>query len=116
MQNGNITLVRGDDQTIGVNVFTSSGTAFNLSGYSLVFTARQTQIYSSSPLLIETTTGHINPLSGLSQIVFPGSATAGFDDLQHFFDIKLISTGNLSSGISGTTTTLMYGNFQMYPL
>lgn len=110
MQNGNITLVRGDDQTIGVNVYTSSGTAFNLSGYSLVFTARQTQSYFSSPWLTETTTGHINPVSGLSQLTFAGGDTRGLDDLQHFYDIKLIG-----SGASGTTTTLMYGTFQLLP-
>ena len=112
MQNGNITLVRGDSQTIGVTVLTSSGTAFNLSGYNLVFTARQTQIYSSCVLLTELTpsSGHINPVSGLSQLTFASSDTQGIDDLMHFYDIKLIGTGN-----SGTTTTLMYGNFQVLP-
>ena len=116
MQNGNITLVRGDDAVIGVNVYTSSGTAFNLSGYALVMTARQTQLYSSSPLLIVTTTGHLNAASGISQLTFSGAATAGIDDLQHFFDIKLYSSGFGTTGTPYTTTTLMYGNFQMFPL
>lgn len=109
MQNGNITLVRGDDAIIGVNVLTSSGTAFNLSGYSLIFTARQTQSYFSPIILTEVTTGHINPVSGLSQLTFAAADTAGFDDLNHFFNIKLISSGSI------TTTTLMYGNFQALP-
>jgi hypothetical protein len=110
MQQGTINLVRGDDQTIGVSVFTSSGTPFNLNGYSLIFTARQAQSYISPVLLTEITTGHINPISGLTQLTFASADTKNIDDLQHFFDIKLIS-----SGATGTTTTLMYGNFQVLP-
>lgn len=110
MQQGNIALVRGDDQTIGINVFTSSGTAFNLSGYALVFATRQNQSYFSPVILTEITTGHINPAAGLSQLTFAAADTAGFDDLNHFFNIKLIGLGSGS-----TTTTLMYGNFQVLP-
>jgi hypothetical protein len=115
MQNSNIVLVRGDDQTIGVNVYTSSGTAFNLSGYSLVFTARQTQVFSSAPLLIEATTGHISSISGISQLVFAGGDTVGMDDLSHYYDIKLISNSGLINPSGVTTTTLIYGNFNLVP-
>lgn len=112
-QINNITLLRGDDQTIGVNVFTSSGTPFNLSGYALTCAIRENQIWSSPSILIEQTTGHINSLSGISQLIFAGSDTAGMDDLLHYYDIKLISNSGLINPSGITTTTLMYGNFNV---
>lgn len=110
MQNGNISLVRGDDQAIGVTVTTSSGTPYNLSGCYITFLARENTNYFSNPWLQEQTgpSGHLNPTLGLSQIVFNATDTSGFDDLNHYYDIKLLSA-------LGTTTTLMYGLFNLLP-
>lgn len=108
MQQGNLSLVRGDDQVVGVTVLTPSGTPYNLSGCLLVFTAHQNENYFSPSWLIETTTGHLSPVDGLSQIAFPASGTAGLDDLNHYYDIKLYSQ-------QGTITTLIYGLFNLLP-
>jgi hypothetical protein len=110
MQNGNLTLVRGDDQVVGITVTTPSGTLYNLSGCTHVFQAMQNENYFSNPWLTETTgpSGHLVSVSGLSQLVFAAADTSGLDDLNHYYSIKLYSA-------LGTTTTLLYGTFNLIP-
>lgn len=107
MLNGTLTLVRGDDQDVGVTVTNSDGSAYNLSGCALIFTARQTN-WSSPVILQKTTTGHIAAESGLSQISFASGDTIGINDLQHYYDIKLRSA-------VPTITTLINGPFYIVP-
>ena len=110
MQNGNISLVRGDDTALAVTVTNSDGTCYNLSGCTLVFQANQNQNYFSPPWLNVQTgpSGHISAVSGLSQLFFSGAVTSGMDDLNHYYSIRLYSA-------IGTTTTLINGIFTLIP-
>lgn len=107
MLNGTLTLVRGDDQDVGVTLTNPDGTPYNLSGCALLFTARQNTW--SSPVMFQiNTTGHIAPESGISQIPFVSSNTINVNDTKHFFDLKLI---NALTGI----TTLVSGPLFIVP-
>lgn len=107
MLNGTLTLVRGDDQDVGVTITNTDGSAYNLSGCSIQFTARQTN-WSSPIILQKTTTGHIAAESGLSRISFASGDTFNINDMQHYYDVKLISS-------VPTVTTLIGGPFYVVP-
>lgn len=107
MLNGTLTLVRGDDQDVGLTITNPDGSAYNLSGCALLFTAKQST-WNSPILFQKTTTGHIAPESGLSQISFVSNDTANINDLPKYFDVKLI---NSLTGI----TTLVTGPLYIVP-
>ncbi len=107
MINGTLTLVRGDDQDVGMAVVNTDGTPYILSGCSLTFTARR-DLYTSPVILQKVVTGHLAPESGLSQLSFVSADTANINDQKHFFDIKLLSAVN-------RTSTLMDGWFYVKP-
>ncbi len=107
MLNGTLTLVRGDDQDVGITLTNPDGTPYNLSGCALLFTARQT-VWSSPIMFQKNTTDHLAPESGLSQISFVTADTAHINDTKHFFDLKLITA------ITGITT-LVSGPFYVVP-
>ncbi len=107
MQNANLSLVRGDDQDVGMTVLTASGTPYNLSGCVLAFQARQTTYFS--PLILEKQASmHLDATGGLSQLTFIPADTNGIDDLDHYYDIKLQSA-------AGKINTLVYGIFTVQP-
>lgn len=108
MQNGTLTLVRGDDTTVGVTVTNTDGTIYVLSGCSLVFTARHDTRYASQVILSKTVTGHLAPESGVSTLVFVSGDTININDLPHYFDIKLFTS-------APTITTLMNGLLFVIP-
>lgn len=108
MQHGNLTLVRGDDQTVAITVTNPDNSPYDLSGCAITFLARQSQNYFSDSLFAVQTTQHISNISGISQLFFSGSITSGLNDSPRFYDIKLTSS-------LGLVTTLVYGTFQLAP-
>jgi hypothetical protein len=111
MQQGNLTLCRGDDTVLGLTITNPDGSAYNLSGCYITFNARANGNYFSPVILTEQTgpTGHLSAVSGLSQLTFAAADTSGINDVARYYDIKLLSALN-------TTTTLIYGSFQLAPL
>ena len=107
MLNGTLTLVRGDDQDVGVTITNTDGTPYILSGCGLTFTARR-DLYNTPIILQNTVTGHLVPESGLSQFTFTSATTSNINEQKHYFDIKLTSTG-------GRITTLMDGFLYVVP-
>lgn len=108
MINGNLSLCRGDDQDVGINVTNPDGSYYNLSGCTILFNARKDTNYYSPVILSKTVTGHYGAASGASMISFTSGDTFGLDNVPYFFDIKLISANN-------KVTTLIAGNLIMYP-
>lgn len=108
MQKGSLSLVRNDDQDLGITVLNPDQSAYNLSGCALIFTAR-TPAYFSDPLINKTVTNHLDPVAGLSQFSFVPADTAGLSDKPYFFDIRLISAASKA-------TTLIYGDLTILPL
>lgn len=109
MINANLTLVRGDDQDVGVYVYNPDGGSYNLSGCSLTFTARESDFFNNPPVLQKTVTGHYGAVSGASYISFASGDTANLGDRRFSYDIKLFSTGQ-------KLTTLVYGQFILVPI
>lgn len=108
MQSANLSLVRGDDQDVGINVTQPDGSTYNLSGCLLTFTARQ-NTYNSIIVLQKVVTGSGSAaLTGLATLSFTSGDTASFNDNPYFYDIRLLSTGL-------KTTTLVYGQFSLFP-
>ena len=108
MQNGVLTLVRGDDVDVGVTVQNTDGTPYILSGASLTFSARSNSFYDSTVVLTKVVTGHLAPESGLSAFTFTSGDTLNINDQKHYFDIKLFSSAN-------KTSTLMNGALYVVP-
>ncbi len=108
MLNGTLTLVRGDDQDVGVVVSNSDGSAYILSGATLIFSARRSLLYDSQIILEKVITGHLAPESGLSVISFASADTININDQKHYMDLKLFSA-------SSSTTTLMNGILLVVP-
>ncbi len=108
MLNGTLTLVRGDDQNVGITVSNPDGSPYILSGATLVFAARRSFLWDSQIVLSKTVTGHLAPESGLSYIPFVSSDTININDQPHYMDLKLISSNSI-------TTTLMNGNLFVVP-
>jgi hypothetical protein len=107
MQNGSLSLVRGDDVDVGLQINNPDQTAYNLSGCALTFTARQNAFFSTV-LLTKTVTQHLSNTGGTSQFSFVPADTLSMDDTTHYFDIKLTSA-------SGKISTLMYGDLTIRP-
>lgn len=107
MIRADLSLVRGDDQDVGLSLAQPDGSAYNLSGCAFTFTARQ-DTYFSAPILTKIVTDHLDPVAGLSQLFFVPADTASLDDLTHYFDIKLTSA-------AGKISTLCYGDFTVKP-
>lgn len=108
MQNGVLTLVRGDDVDVGITVQNTDGTPYILSGASLTFAARTNNFYDSPIILSKVVTGHLAPESGLSTFTFTSGDTLGINDQKHYFDIKLYSA-------AAKTSTLMNGTLYVVP-
>lgn len=108
MQNSTLSLVRGDDQDVGINVNNPDGSYYNLSGCAIIFGLHQDANYFSNIILQKTVTGHYGAVSGASMISFVSGDTAGLGDCTYFFDVKLISAAN-------KVTTLMAGDLLIYP-
>ena len=107
MQTGILSLVRGDDQEIGITVNNSDGTPYNLSGSSLILTARGSE-YFSDIIFQSSGDSHISPESGISEIALSSTVTASGGNKKYYFDVKLLDTGN-------KITTLMAGDLLFYP-
>ena len=107
MRSGTLTLVRGDNQTLGVTVTQPDGTVYNLSGASLIFTAKD-PVRFSEQIIYKSGSSHLAPESGISQITFDPADTDGLGKQKYYFDIKLLSSLN-------TVTTLVYGNLLILP-
>lgn len=108
MQNGVLTLVRGDDVDVGVTILNTDGSPYILSGATLQFSANQNNFYNSPVILNKTVTGHLAPESGISSFPFTSGDTINMDDQKHFFNIKLYSS-------AGRTSTLMAGTLYVVP-
>lgn len=109
MLNANLSLVRGDDQDVGVNVTNPDGSYYNLSGCSLTFTARESDFFNAPPIIQKVVTGHYGAASGASLISFGSGDTAGLGDRRFYYDIKLFSTGQ-------KLTTLVCGLLLFAPI
>ena len=107
MLQGDLYLVRGDDQDVCVAVNTPDGTPYNLSGCALIFTARD-NLYFSPIVLTKVITSHIDPTNGISNFPFTTGDTASLNDTSFYYDIKLLSS-------SSRTITLAAGNFRVFP-
>lgn len=102
-----LSLIRGDDQDVGINVTNPDGSPYNLSGTVLTFSARQ-NTYNSTLLLQKLLSGGAANATGLTTLSFVPSDTSGLGDSLYYFDIKLLTTGL-------KTTTLTYGQLSLYP-
>lgn len=108
MQAANLNLYRGDDADVNLFVSQPDGSSYNLSGCSLTFTARQ-NTSESAVILTKLATGtYSGVITGLSTLSFVPSDTSGLGDQPYYYDIKLFSTGQ-------KLTTLVYGQFSIYP-
>ena len=106
MINGTLTLVRGDDQDVGVTVTNPDSTPYILSGCALTFTAQQSAA-NATPIL-SLGANIYDPENGLAKFTFIPSDTTNIDDQSHAFTIRLSSSG-------GKITTLMNGCFTVVP-
>lgn len=106
MQNATLTLVRGDDQDVGVTVRNPDGSAYNLTDCTLTLTVRQ-NTYFSPVVLAKSVTQHLDPTNGSSQISFVPAETEGMDESTRYFDIRLTAGGKVK--------TLAYGPFLVRP-
>lgn len=107
MQSGILNLARGNDQEIGITVNDSAGEPYNLSGCSIIFTARDSD-YFSDIIILKTGTSHIAPESGITEITLVPSDTSHLGNKKYFFDVNLLDTGS-------KITTLMYGDMVLFP-
>lgn len=106
MVNGTLTLVRGDDQNVGITVKNPDNSSYDLTGCTLTFVAQQSAANSWSILTKAATI--TNPTGGLAQFVFVPNDTNNVDDLSHPFVIRLVA-------IDGKITTLVNGEFSVLP-
>lgn len=98
-------LLRGNDQIVGLNVTYPDGNPYNLSGTVTVFTARDGFYYS--PILFQVTGEVIDAAAGREQLVFAAANTANLGSQPYWFGINL-------SGVSGVST-LAYGVLDIFP-
>lgn len=109
MQTGTLSLVRGDDQTVGFTITQPDGvTPYDLTGCTMLFYVRRSTYYS--PLILTvTTTVFSDPTGGVGSFTFVPADTASMDDNPYFFEMKLIDT-------AAKTTTLMTGELSITPV
>lgn len=104
-----LTLVRGDDQDVGLSITDVDGiTPYNLSGSLLTFTARYPNTWSAGIILQKLVTGGASNVSGTATLSFTSGETAPLDQSPYFYDLKLFTTGL-------KTKTLSYGTLAFLP-
>lgn len=92
-------MFRGDTPTFQLTVLNRDLNPFDLTGYSIWFTAKRNLDDSDINALfqISTITGHIivtDAVGGIAQIIPPASATYSLtSDAQVFFDIQIRNAG-----------------------
>lgn len=108
MEYGELSLVRGDNQTVGFTI-TDPGTLlpYNLSGASVAFNA-WSPAEPATILIAKTETGFVNPTAGTGYIAFVPADTSSLYSNPYAFNMKLIS---INTGIS----TLIYGSLCIVP-
>lgn len=102
-----ITVIRGDDDTIGVTFTDSTGTVIDITGYTVFFTVKNTvdldRINDDCALIQKTVTSHPDPTNGETTI----SLTKTDTDLAegtYSYDLQV-------KNIAGSISTVVPGDF-----
>jgi len=104
---GSLTLVRGNDTDVTLNVTQAGCTdPYDLTSCTLVFTARDGSYYS--PVLFTVTASLTDPTAGVAVLSFVPSNTADLSDKPYYFDIVLTSAAS-------KVTTMMSGTLLIRP-
>jgi hypothetical protein len=100
----NISVIKGNTFNLQFTVSTS-GTAWNLTNYSVVMTVKPYPGASTTLLTATTSNGYItlDPLNGRVIINVPASITTGLEVGRHNYDIVFT--------VGTTVTTILEGNF-----
>ncbi len=108
MQSGaTLSLVRGDDISLGLTVVNPDGSAYNLVGCTLTITARR-DTYFSTIIFQKSVSIFADAASGVASIDFVPADTVNMDDAPYYFDVKLLDS-------SAKTTTLSAGVLSIVP-
>ena len=97
-----IKIIRGDDSSINTTFKNSDGTAFNITGYTVLFTVKKecdidvVDTTDTKALIKKTVTSHSSPTTGQTIIPLTSADTNQLPGI-YYWDLQLVKSGIVSS-------------------
>lgn len=99
-----LSIFRGDTESIGVTITDSAGATVNITGYTFFFTVKGDESDGDASALISTDVAtHTDPVNGVTAISLPAGST-NIAIGTWFYDLQM-------KDIGGNITTLLKGDF-----
>ena len=93
-----ITIFKGDSRTITITITNADDTAFNLTGYTMLMTAKENKT-DADPGIFQNTATISSPLTGIGSIAISKTNTAQTVG-EYFYDVQVSDGTNVFTVVS----------------